>query len=359
MAKVKLRTPDEVAKDGFGLPDAMRTLRGFALLSLRIATRAYFSTYKDSHTFHVFAAPDYEPGEKTDHVHSTNYCSLYGQVIVHYQHFAELVCKDALRAEHDLLAIDAGARPELLLKLAKGEKVAAEDYQGLNSVEFSVALARVVELLKAERLDARYRFIAEARPFLQQLNGLRNRLLHRGTFVLRYRALDEFVGAHVLPFVRRAVALPEYAMQGAFWRHKPLRCGVDPVEAIAADWAAGAYDVKKVALLKELGRAAYENPACDDPHFDAVTTQEHARVEHRARVEIEHLDGADVRECPVCGLNSFVLYEDSEQEVDAAGNPCPGARFPYMLRCSGCTLEVDAHFQNPAAYGLAVPDFWT
>src|SRR5690242_15963514 len=146
MSKVKIRTPDEIAKDGFGLPDAMRTLKGFALLSLRIALRAYFATYKDSHTFHVFAAKDYEPGERTDHVHSTNYCSLYGQVIIHFQHFAELVCKDILRAEHDLLAIDAEAKPELLLKLAKGEKVTPEDYERLNSVEFSVALHRVIEL---------------------------------------------------------------------------------------------------------------------------------------------------------------------------------------------------------------------
>lgn len=96
-------------EDTRSLPDATRTLKGFAPLSLRIAMRAYFATHKESHTFHAFAADNYEPGEKSDYLHSTNYYSLYGQVIVHFQHFAELVSKDILRAKHDLLAIDAAS----------------------------------------------------------------------------------------------------------------------------------------------------------------------------------------------------------------------------------------------------------
>jgi hypothetical protein len=358
VAKVTIRPPKAVADDGYGLPDATRTLKGFALLSLRIAMRAYFSTYKDSHTFHTFAAADYEPGEKTDFHHSTKYYSLYGQTIVHFQHFAELVCKDILRAKHDLLVFDAASKSLLLDMLLQGDTITAKDYEQINSVEFSTALNRLADLLDANRLDARYHFFRTAKPFLQQLNSLRNRLLHRGTYVLRYRALDEFVGAYVFPFVKQVVAQPEYSNQGDFWRHKPLKCGIDPMDTITAEWAKGEYDVKKVALLKELGRAAYESPADDDPMFVAMTTRDHERVERRASAEVEQLGGAEVRDCPVCGLKAFVVYEDFEAETDDYGNPVGGRWYPYLLRCSGCTLEIDGNFANPSEYGLVIHDFW-
>ena len=70
------RAPSEIANDGFGLPEATRNLKGFAVLSLRIAMRAYFATYRAMLHFHAFYDPNYKAGEDTDYLHATNYYSF-------------------------------------------------------------------------------------------------------------------------------------------------------------------------------------------------------------------------------------------------------------------------------------------
>jgi hypothetical protein len=191
-----VRSPVDIKEDGFSLTEAKHQLDSFAMLSLRIALKSYFATYRSmSYCLDAFTGPSSTKPKDTDYLHSTEYCTLYGQVIVHCQHFAELVCKDFLRDQHPLLAINLAADPVILLKLAKNEEVAAADHETLNSVEFREGLERVLDLLKAGQLDPRCGFVKQAKPLLESLNRLRNRLLHRGTFILRYRALDELVGA--------------------------------------------------------------------------------------------------------------------------------------------------------------------
>jgi hypothetical protein len=352
------RTSSEIATDGFGLPDTAGKLKGFAMLSLRIAMRAYFATYRAMHHFHAFCDPKYKPGEDTDYLHATNYYSFYGQTILHFQHLAELVCKDVLRTKHDLLAINAESEPLLMLKLIRKEAIAASDYEALNSVESRVALSRVIELLDAKELDSPYEFIRESQKFLTQLNVLRNRLLHRGTYVLRYGALDELVGAYVFPFVYKVVTLPEYSGMDAFWKHAPLKCGIDPMAVIADDWSKGLYDMKKVAFLKELGRAAYESPVHSDPLMDMLHRDDHSRAEHSAQIDLEQLRGADIRDCPVCGLRTLVQYDDFEVDTDRDGFPIKGKVFAYRHRCVACTFQIDPDLDNPRAYGLQIPDVW-
>ena len=114
-------------------------------------------------------------------------------------------------------------------------------------MEFSVALDRVLVLLKADKIDKRFAFIKTAEPLLKLLNRLRNRLLHAGTFVLHSRPSTNWSGRTCFPFVKQVTTLPEYSKHEAFWKYKRLKCGIDPMEVIAADWQKGEYDLKKVA----------------------------------------------------------------------------------------------------------------
>jgi hypothetical protein len=58
MAKVMVRTPAQISDEGFGLPETMRSLKSYALLSLRIALQTYFATSKAmEHALHVFGNP--------------------------------------------------------------------------------------------------------------------------------------------------------------------------------------------------------------------------------------------------------------------------------------------------------------
>lgn len=103
---------NNIAINGFSLPERGRTLKGLALLSLKIALKAFFSTYQSmKYTLHIFNTKNIENQETIDFNHSSSYCEACAEAVVHFQHFVELVCKDFLRAEHDLLAMDASPHP--------------------------------------------------------------------------------------------------------------------------------------------------------------------------------------------------------------------------------------------------------
>ena len=257
---------NKIANNGFTLPERGGAVKGLALLSLKIALKSFFSTYQTmKYRLGIFDTKNIEDQE-IDFNHSSSYCEVCTEVVVHFQHFAELVCKDFLRADHDLLAVDASDRPVVLHKLLKGDPVSSTDLEGLKSIESWVTLQRLCKLIKARRVGSdQFDFVLQARQWLQKLNKLRNRLWHRGIFILRYPALDNLVGEYVLPFVENVVALPEYSGLQGLWKYKNLRCGIDPIEFIKKEFRNGKYELGKIAYLKELGRAAYENPLSGRP----------------------------------------------------------------------------------------------
>ena len=56
-----------------------------------------------------------------DDLHGARYHDAFAECVSHFQHFAELVIKDFLRAEHPLLADDTSGHHVLFHKLLKGE----------------------------------------------------------------------------------------------------------------------------------------------------------------------------------------------------------------------------------------------
>jgi len=144
---------DNIANDGFMIPVRDSGSPGLALLSLKIALKAYFTTYKSmKYSLHLFDNNNNIDQATIDANHNTYYCELCSETIVHFQHFIELICKDYLRAEHPLLAVDASTRPVILDKLLKNERVAPDDYENLKSLEFSTAFKRLCTLIEENRL---------------------------------------------------------------------------------------------------------------------------------------------------------------------------------------------------------------
>lgn len=362
-----MRDINTIANNGFSWTGRRGELTGLALLSLKIALHAFFSTYQSmKYSLHLFDTRSSEDQETIDFNHSFSYCEACAESIVHFQHFVELICKDFLRANHPLLADDASTRPIILHKLLKDEPVSSADQEGLKSLEFREALERLCALINEARIGSdQLNFIVQARPWLEKLNVLRNRLWHRGTFILRYPALDELVGEYVLPFVEKVVALPEYSGHQQLWRYGDLTCGIDPIEEIISAFRTGQPDLKKVALLKELGRAAYENPLRVLPttswSFAELFNREHRRrAERIAAVEIREPSAASVRSCPVCGVESLIVYDDIEAEgYDPAEGTYERAwRYTWQVKCMCCTFEINHHLENPSVYGLPIEDYW-
>lgn len=353
---------ERIAADGFILPDRGGKLAGVEMLSLRIALRAFFSTYQHmKYTLHLFDGTTTEDQATIDFNHTASYCEACAETIVHFQHFTELICKDMLRAIHPLLANEVPKKPTVLCKLLAGKGISQAEQAALKSVEFSEALERVCALDETmHQQRAQVSRIKIGRPWLIRINELRNRVWHRGIYLLRYPSLDELIGKYVLPFVRETLNCPQYGGLDRFWKYRSLACGVDPVEGIIAEYRLPKPDLGKVAFLKELGRAAYEVPDRDDPILVQLGRDRRTRAERIAQSTLREPEVVEVRDCPVCGAKTLALYE--EIETEAAESPDgwfeKACRYTWMAKCSYCSFEVNHHLKNPGEYSLPIDDLW-
>lgn len=355
----RARDLNSLVKDGFRAgdlgPDHLDPDLMFA--SARLALHAFASTAAAIHGSLRLAEPgDSDEDQKTKDANlGSRYRDAAFETIVHLQHFAELVIKDALRKDHELLVTITEKDHELLHRLLHGEAVPSIE---ANAVEASLALERLCALRKAGRLDASYDFIVNSRLFLEALNRLRNRLWHRGTFTLRFAALDELVGRYGLPFVRSVCAHPAYQDRAGTLAPQPLKCRVKPFEEIAAEFCKDQWSVRKVAFLKELARAAYENPLIDSAWFE----DDNERLRKRAQMLANRFpeNAVDkIIDCPVCGVNACVVYLSNVDVYDDNGNE-GFLDFTYLAKCETCTLELRTEYGNPSDHGWnTIPDiFW-
>lgn len=359
MQKKKRRAIEVLAKEGFSLDATGHRLKDLALFSLRAGIRAYVSTYRSMrYSLHLFDGAQEQAAVDWNH-HGT-YIEQCAEALLHLQHFAELSTKQFLFEAHPLLVSSAATKPLVLYQLLKGEKIDESDLEALKWEEFSITIERLYALHDAGRLEADIsKVLTGAKGTLRELNTLRNRILHRGRFILRYDALDEFISGYALPFALSVVSLPKFAPLRSFWAPQPLKCGLDPLLGLAQELAGATYDIRKVAFLKELARAAYENPLNELRFFKHENEEAIARAETAA--ESHHQNPADVLECPVCGVKSLALFDDVETEGEdpETGTYEKAWRYTYMAQCSCCSFEVTNDLKNPSEHGLPIPDLWS
>jgi hypothetical protein len=206
-------------KKGFQLSDHSMRKDDLALVSLRVAMKSFFSTYaKLRGRISSIKNPSATTQEVIDS-YSLNYAEAYAETVVHFQHFAELACKSFLRNDHPLLSDVGSGKAGVLHSLLHNKKLTADEEKQVRSIEFSEALKRLKELVSSNKLEghANLQFITTHFDTLNELNNLRNRVWHRGLYVLEYSALDEFVGKYVLPFVRDVVSHQFFAGKEIIW----------------------------------------------------------------------------------------------------------------------------------------------
>lgn len=367
---------NQAFSDGFTISASSRGFTDLALLSLRIALKAYFSTYSIVRgrfgllQAEVSGLSDDQNQEIRDYHHEPAYMEAYSQVVLHFHHFIELTIKELLRDEHILLATDAARKPLILHSILKSKPLSNDEEAQLRSLPFAATLDRINKLIDA-RQHNQYRrlgFIVSGRDWLVLLNKLRNRIVHRGTFVLRYKALDRAVSQFILPFVETALRLPLYSTVGFEWRYRKLGCRTDPIRKIIAEGKATRPSTERFALLKELGRAAYNNPL---PRGPLRRQKSGTRVLHSAEKEAQSaavrekdaFGGLEIRVCPVCGVESLAIYGDirtdpSYDEPPPAGVTLPAEFYTYAAKCFCCTFEIQDELGEDAFTGLPFNCYW-
>lgn len=364
----------QIEEEGFSLDEINRSELTIAFLSLRTALRAWFSTYQCFRWRFYIAdinhsiSPPVGIGVQSvqfaklfrQQNHPFQYYEAYSETILHFHHFFELILKDILRAEHELLTNDASGNPLILFQLLKGEKVDLSKLQPLKSVEFGEALKRVVCLINNNKLDqTKYGYIKTGSSILEKLNWFRNRLIHRGTFVLPYAALDEFIGKFLLPIIVTSLQLPQLVGKENFWQYQPLICGIDPLLQLHSIFQAHPINFKKVAFVKELGRAAFDSPI--QKRGTRIDEGDQARAETIAKFEFENGETGiyDVLNCPVCGSKSLVRFFDIGTENPDSEDPGKAWLKTVNVECYCCSFKITEELSNASQVGLPIEDYWT
>ncbi|MBF0536768.1 MAG: hypothetical protein HQL03_00785 [Nitrospirae bacterium] len=194
---------------------------------------------------------------------------------------------------------------------------------------------------------------------LEKLGTNRNKLWHKGKGFLRYTALDEFIGGYILPIILEFDNL--HIALSHIWKYKETHCKIEPIKEIIKTINAckGKLDdnsVLKIAILKEIGRASYKNPlvfsekinteSFNAPHIDKALNIASLEKEGKGNNVYK------VCFCPVCGVESLVIYYDDEDD---------SVSFTDEAKCMCCTFNINRSLKNPSKHGLkgkCIEDYW-
>lgn len=335
-----------------------------AFQSLRSALIAYFETYHS--TLQTRPILPLKALNKRRKFEIDEYKTLYFTTITHFQHFFEFVLKDSLERINPILAakFDKGFKNIYLAqKRSRGHSISTESY----SIEFSEALNRLEEIKKIDLKNAvivEINFLLKNAETLRTLNLLRNRIWHRSLFFLRYHNLDLFIGRQILPLVIEIMKLSRYSNQK--WKYQQLACKIDPIDEILRISCQKRPSFEKIGLLKEMGRAAYENPLVmmNDRNSGWFRAFNHDKVmESKVKVDAvcKEFFYTDVFECPVCGQNTLIKHEYSEwvDGEDADGNECPfEITTPDKLFCENCSFYIKDNITKLSLINIKKKKFW-
>ncbi|HUW06676.1 MAG TPA: hypothetical protein VMW01_10485 [Williamwhitmania sp.] len=329
---------EKIKTEGFLLNEACHKVDDVASLSLNLSFKSYFSTYRSVDYYLILLSEKSKSEEEKDCFYTIDYIENACEAIFHFQHFVELIIKDILHNEHELLLIDASKAHDLLYDLVKGKKYDNKDLQRASYIGYSLALERLVALIEKNRLDKNmYGFIEKANEWLRAINHLRNRIVHRGVFVLRYEALDYLFGKYIFPFVIKVASLPAYKKDVSFKRFLKNDLGIDPVKEIVKHFAEESYSLNKVSLLKEIGRASAENPLLNRKYVIRHDDEIKKRAELIARSLVSYDKLNVVKLCPICNTNSLVVYKDCHFDMDEQESYDSS----YRVKCFCCSFELD------------------
>lgn len=351
----------EIEESGFRYGDVGQYTFGSAFISLRIAIRSWFCTYSPER-YPGYKVTWKEGRESASQVESSEYSELAVQTIIHAHHFCELIIKDILRRKHPLLADATNNQDVVLFRLLMGEGLSDEDSSTLNSIGFSEAKKRLMNLSKENLFcdeDAAQVLSANSK-LLDTLNNLRNRMMHRGLYVLKREALDHLMAEYFLPMVVELTQCESYKGLEAHWKYSSLFCELDPIGSLIDEFKSGSQAAVKVSFLKELGRAAYFSPM-HVPLKERETSIFKGQVGQYLddRNLYDWMNGrSKLKQCPVCGLNSIELeIEHDDCEDDEKGLKINEMWVSDVL-CKCCGFHVNESIGNPEDFKMNGFDRW-
>ncbi len=316
-----------------------------ALVSLRKAVNAYYSTYKGMQQ-HALIRNDDKENEK---YYPNEYKQYYLDIIIYFHHFFEITIKDLLEHGNILLSrnIDSAKMCDILFDELNGNSLNPDDYKDKNTIEFSEAQRRLQILVSKIYTDGSFNFFTDKTNYdtLTELNQYRNRILHRGKLVFTFEELDDFIGGRIFPIIKEIFNNPYYSAYKKRWCNVELDCGHDIFEEIINEYASLNPNYPKIAVLKEMGRAAYMIHK-----FPKMNQKEMILAKASVVSNVDKKDVGNILEkCPVCGKVALYRYIEREEGVD----------YTSSVECLNCTFELHCEYiMDMSQFGLNIDNYF-
>lgn len=326
-------TKKKIIEKGYFLSEIEEEHSNLAKLSLLTSLKLFFKTSDDIHSDAARILSDRrKKNNKKDY--GLNYVMDACYSLIHLQHFIELYIKGVLGNIDKLLVYDLTKNPLLYYKALKNRKnILDEDLENVYFIEFSVAKKRLENLIK-NKVISKYDFLLNHSNTMDDINRLRNRIAHRGVFVLDYFALDELYGKHVFPFLKD-IAQNDSNYSDIFHYCMTLNNNsIKPFEDIIKEYSKKRINKYKIYILKMIGYSAYNNsippnlpldPIDNNSKFNYNPNAFHnkwlqERRDKASKIAESYVNANEVlyiAECPVCKCKTLIETEDTvEDEKD-------------------------------------------
>lgn len=238
----------------------------------------------------------------------------------------------------------------------------------VKSMNFPRKISALTSLYKETTDFSNYTFLeAQANlDFLNNLNQLRNKLVHDASLSINIHALDFLISQYAIPIIYEILLADiESGELKSDFRYLTTNNGRHILSEISrikfeSNWFedTSKHDLLQrqlvhLAQLKELGRANVNRTMIknlDDTSydfFDSKYSNPHLRNEKFAQSEetSEHFYGR--KECPSCGVNSLVIYQFSiespfDDEMTMIG----------WFRCYTCSYNGANNMGDPHFFGI-------
>lgn len=304
-----------------------------ALVSLKKAVKSFYETYQGLNRHAIIRddlEEDFDDEKENNNFYPSQYFECYLDSIIYFHHFFEITIKDLLEKNNNILAKNFNNQDMLLVinDLINKKEIDNSILEHINTIEFSEALKRLKILNTSLYSDKSLEFLTNSAYLknLEKLNAYRNRILHKGRLVLKFKELDKFIGGDLFPIVKQIFEHPYYKNHKKRWYNKPLHCKIDVFEEIIKECKLPNTNHRKIAVLKEMGRASYSIPYFYQCKDEKVIRQE-ANI--LTGVPIKYVKEV-IEKCPVCGKSALVIDKEQEDQYE----------WIDLVKCFNCSFEL-------------------
>lgn len=352
------------------------------LNSLNIGLKSYFSSYKsikenfDKRTYNCS--------------HNQDYYENFSETILHFHHFFELILKELLRDEEELLPLLIPGGSEVVTNLIQQMPLSAEKrnefiqqtpsfdndlkkLKTLKTLSFSQSLNRACDVIELKP-EVKFKFLKKHKSEFEYLNDLRNKIWHQGKVMLKYEAFDFLIGKYILPLIIECLKVSEYRGKYSsrkIWRLNRNSLEINPLEEILEEFQKKSPEIDKIAVLKELGRASYYSHY--GKGFGTYIDSKNQMANQLAQAEIKNsfTFTNEILKCPCCAAMSLVTYTNKEitdihefEYEDEQGNTqffVQEDSFQYIniVKCANCSFQLNNRgIKNLKEYEFDVEDYW-